>query len=88
MALQTLLSRLWSDEGIQATFERRNEFQLVDSVQYFFDNLERIANPDYVPTLQDILFCRKTTKEVVETRIDIRYKTKRLTVKYIQEIQY
>ena len=78
MALQTLLSRLWSDEGIQATFERRNEFQLVDSVQYFFDNLERIANPDYVPTLQDILFCRKTTKEVVETRIEIRDKNERL----------
>lgn len=72
---KTLLSILWSDKGIQATYERRNEFQLVDSVQYFLDNLERIADPDYVPTLQDILFCRKTTKEVVETRIDIKHKT-------------
>ena len=25
----------------------------------------------YVPTLQDILYCRKTTKGVIETRIEI-----------------
>ena len=31
---------------------RRNEYQLTDSVQYFLNNVERIAAPDYVPTLQ------------------------------------
>ena len=31
---------------------RRNEYQLTDSVQYFLNNVERIATPDYVPTLQ------------------------------------
>ena len=50
---------------------RRNEFQLTDSVQYFLNNLDRISAVDYVPTLQDILYCRKTTKGVIETRIEI-----------------
>ena len=50
---------------------RRNEFQLTDSVQYFLNNIDRISSIDYVPTLQDILYCRKTTKGVIETRIAI-----------------
>ena len=70
-SLQTMLGSLWADKGIQRAFERRNEFQLTDSVQYFLDNIDRIATTDYVPTLQDILYCRKTTKGVIETRIHI-----------------
>ena len=37
-------------------FSRRNEYQLTDSVQYFLNNVERIAAPDYVPTLQVSFF--------------------------------
>ena len=44
---------------------------MTDSVQYFLNNLDRISAVDYVPTLQDILYCRKTTKGVIETRIEI-----------------
>jgi guanine nucleotide-binding protein subunit alpha-12 len=66
-----MLVSLWGDEGIQTAFQRRNEYQLTDSVQYFLNNVERIAAPDYVPTLQDILYCRKTTKGVIEFRMEI-----------------
>jgi len=68
---KTMLMSLWGDEGIQTAFQRRNEYQLTDSVQYFLNNVERIAAPDYVPTLQDILYCRKTTKGVIEFRMEI-----------------
>lgn len=37
------LHSLWKDSGIRRAFERRREFQLSDSVQYFLDNLDRIA---------------------------------------------
>lgn len=66
-----MLKSLWADQGIQAAFQRRNEYQLTDSVQYFLDNVDRIATVDYVPTLQDILFCRKVTKGVIEFRMEI-----------------
>jgi guanine nucleotide-binding protein subunit alpha-12 len=36
---------LWKDASVKTAFDRRREFQLVDSVQYFFDNLDRIARP-------------------------------------------
>lgn len=69
--MQSIITTLWADPGIKATFARRNEYQLVDSVEYFFENLKRITVRDYVPTLQDILYCRKTTKGVVEFTITI-----------------
>ncbi|KAK3512112.1 hypothetical protein QTP70_030331 [Hemibagrus guttatus] len=60
------LQALWSDSGIQEAYGRRSEFQLSESVKYFLDNLDRIGQPNYVPSLQDILFARKATKGIVE----------------------
>jgi hypothetical protein len=57
-----LLSSLWSDAGVRTAFERRSAFQISESVGYFYDNLERVANSEYEPTHQDILYARKTTK--------------------------
>lgn len=37
------LSDLWRDSGIKRAYERRREFQLSDSVQYFLDNIDRIS---------------------------------------------
>jgi len=34
---------LWRDEAIKKAFERRREFQLSESVQYFLENIENIA---------------------------------------------
>lgn len=61
------LQQLWSDSGIRSTFERRNEFQLNDSAEYYFDNLERISQPDFVPSEQDVLRSRVKTTGIVET---------------------
>ena len=66
-----LLNGLWRDPGIKEAFERRSEFHLPDSMGYFYDHLDRIANPEYVPTQQDILYCRKATKTIDEFRIVI-----------------
>merc|ERR1719282_979913 len=47
---KTMLSNLWSDKGIQRAFERRNEFQLTDSVQYFLDGIDRKATKGVIET--------------------------------------
>lgn len=39
----TDLKALWDDAAIQQAFNRRSEYQLGDSIQYFFDNWERIS---------------------------------------------
>lgn len=43
-------------------YEHPQQYYLIDSTQYFFDNVLRIGEPDYLPTEQDILLSRcKTT---------------------------
>lgn len=34
----------WSDAAIHTAFNRRSLFQISDSVEYFFENLDRIAH--------------------------------------------
>ena len=58
-------------QGIREAFERRAEYHLPDSMGYFYDHIDRISLPDYVPTQQDILYCRKTTKGINEFRMFI-----------------
>jgi guanine nucleotide-binding protein subunit alpha-12 len=61
-----ILAGLWADPGIRAAFERRSEYQLTDSVAYFYTNLERVASPNYVPTQQVF---QKSTWGWVEVRV-------------------
>ncbi|KAK4022490.1 guanine nucleotide-binding protein subunit alpha homolog [Daphnia magna] len=71
MEYAVYIQQLWQDHGIQEAYERRREFQLSDSVKYFFENLERIAVKDYLPNNQDILHARKATKGVTEFVMNI-----------------
>ncbi|XP_060521386.1 guanine nucleotide-binding protein G(f) subunit alpha isoform X2 [Cylas formicarius] len=48
----------WADRGVKETFRRSNEYQLIDSAEHFLDRVDEICQPSYVPTTQDILFCR------------------------------
>lgn len=69
--------KLWADTGIRAAYERRNEFHLVDSCQYFLSDLDRICKDDYVPTQDDALRVRVRTTGILETRFhleDLIYK--------------
>jgi len=52
---------LWCDNGIRECYRRSNEFQLIDSAKYFLDRIKEVRNPDYTPSDQDILHCRKKT---------------------------
>ncbi|PVU90220.1 hypothetical protein BB559_001044 [Furculomyces boomerangus] len=58
---------LWNDKGVQYCFSRSNEFQLNDSARYYFDNIDRISMPDYLPDDQDVLRSRVKTTGINET---------------------
>ncbi|KAL7827389.1 hypothetical protein SRHO_G00331070 [Serrasalmus rhombeus] len=62
---------LWSDQGIQECYDRRREYQLSDSAKYYLSDLERIADPGYVPTEQDILRVRVPTTGIIEYPFDL-----------------
>ncbi|CAL8283331.1 unnamed protein product [Merluccius merluccius] len=66
------IKALWTDTGIQNAYDRRREFQLGESVKYFLDNAEKLGEPTYVPTQQDILLARKPTKGIHEYDFEIK----------------
>ncbi|OEL16446.1 Guanine nucleotide-binding protein alpha-1 subunit [Dichanthelium oligosanthes] len=42
--------KLWQDPAIQETYSRGSILQVPDCAQYFMENLDRLAEVDYVPT--------------------------------------
>jgi len=63
---------LWRDPGIQRTWRRRSEFQFQDSSIYYFNDIDRIAEPGYIPSEQDIIRCRVFTTGIIEQRCTIK----------------
>ena len=62
------IKELWKDEGIMETWSRRAEFQIVESVKYYFNEIERIMKDDYIATQQDMLMARVRTSGIVTER--------------------
>jgi len=62
---------LWTDQGIRVAYSRQSEFQLNDSAAYYFENVERLAAPNYIPTEQDVLRSRAKTTGIIETDFQI-----------------
>ncbi|OAL37215.1 hypothetical protein AYO20_03391 [Fonsecaea nubica] len=60
------IKALWADAGVQTCFSRCNEFQVFDSARYYFDSIDRISSPNFVPDDQDILRSRHKTTGVAE----------------------
>ncbi|KAJ5066765.1 guanine nucleotide-binding protein g(o) subunit alpha [Anaeramoeba ignava] len=63
--------QLWNDDSIQQIIGRANEFQLHDSTQYYFGNLDRLFADDYLPTNEDILRARIRTTGIIELSFEI-----------------
>ena len=61
---------LWQSQTIQQAYARRNEFQLIDSTEYFMSSMDRIFSQDYEPNDQDILRTRVRTTGVVRIEFD------------------
>ena len=62
---------LWQDPGVREAVSRSREFQLNDSAVYYFNMIDRMAAPDYMPTDQDILRSRVKTTGITETTFKV-----------------
>ena len=61
------MKSLWQDDGFQECFKHAVEYQLIDSAPYYFQNMDRILDPSYTPTEQDVLKSRVQTSGIIET---------------------
>lgn len=65
------IANLWNDGGVQKTFLKSREYQLNDSAQYYFDSIDRMSDPNYLPSDQDVLRSRVKTTGITETTFKI-----------------
>lgn len=70
--LVQLMKRLWQDPGVELCFSRSREYQLNDSAAYYLNSLDRISQPNYVPTQQDVLRTRVKTTGIIETHFTFK----------------
>jgi GTPase SAR1 family protein len=57
---------------MKAQFERRSEFQLNDSAEFYFNDVERLSAPDYLPSTDDVLRSRVRTTGIVQSEFIIK----------------
>ncbi|KAL1743777.1 heterotrimeric G protein alpha subunit B [Schizophyllum fasciatum] len=62
---------LWKDPYVKEAVRRSREFQLNDSAVYYFNSIDRMAAPNYMPTDQDILRSRVKTTGITETTFKV-----------------
>ncbi|KAL4895916.1 guanine nucleotide binding protein, alpha subunit [Aspergillus ambiguus] len=62
------ITYMWNDPCTSTALEHQNEFYLMDSAPYFFEEAKRIASPDYIPNVNDVLRARTKTTGIYESR--------------------
>ncbi|ORZ12394.1 guanine nucleotide-binding protein alpha-3 subunit [Absidia repens] len=68
---------LWDDPNVQRLLaEKQSEFYVMDNTPYFFDDIDRISDPNYVPTDQDVLLARLKSTGITE----VVFQLDRLTI--------
>ncbi|KAJ3006348.1 guanine nucleotide-binding protein subunit alpha [Thoreauomyces humboldtii] len=72
------IKALWQDPGVKTAFARSREYQLMDSASYYFDAIDRIGSPDYLPNDQDVLRSRVKTTGIAESTFFIENLTYRM----------
>lgn len=71
VAVGDAIKALWTDPGVQAVWARRAEFQLIESVKYYFEKIDQIKQPGYLPDKDDILYSRVRTSGIVTETYNI-----------------
>ena len=77
-SVKEALRAIWKDTGVQKAVTKGHEFALNDNMHYYFENLDRMFDPTWVPSDQDILHARLRTTGITETFFDLKEITFRM----------
>ncbi|XP_037554053.1 guanine nucleotide-binding protein subunit alpha-11 [Nematolebias whitei] len=72
------IRHLWADSGMRICYARRCEYQLLDSTEYYMNNLDRISAQHYIPTEQDVLRVRFPTTGIHDYSFTVKNITLRI----------
>jgi GTPase SAR1 family protein len=71
-SIAAIIKQMWEHKTTQEGFGRKNEFQLNDSADYYFNDIDRISVDGYIPTEQDVLRSRVRTTGIVQSDFVIK----------------
>jgi len=63
-----LVKKLWANTGVKEAWAKRSGFQVLECLEYYCKEIDRISAPGYIPTQQDILQARVRTSGIVEEK--------------------
>jgi hypothetical protein len=63
-----LVKKLWANTGVKEAWSKRSGFQVLECLEYYCKEIDRISAPGYIPTQQDILQARVRTSGIVEEK--------------------
>ncbi|GAV53575.1 hypothetical protein ZYGR_0AK00770 [Zygosaccharomyces rouxii] len=71
--IASTLIKLWELPSTKELLDssHRSEFYLMDSASYFVENVNRISQPNYIPSAQDILRSRQKTSGIFDEVFDV-----------------
>jgi len=67
-----VIKTLWKEDAVKSIYEQRAVMKIEDSSAYFWDSVDRIAAPNFVPTEKDILLVRYRTTGVIEQKFEMK----------------
>jgi guanine nucleotide-binding protein subunit alpha, other len=69
---------LWKDTGVKKAIAKGHEFALHDNLSFYFKNINRMFESDWLPNDQDMLHARLRTTGITETVFELRDLTFRM----------
>lgn len=69
---------LWRDTGVQKAVTKGHEFALHDNLDFYFKNIHRMFESEWIPDDQDVLHARLRTTGITETVFELRELTFRM----------
>jgi hypothetical protein len=63
-----MVKKLWANPAVKEAWGKRSGFQVLDCLQYYADEIDRISAAGYIPTQQDVLQARVRTSGIVEEK--------------------
>lgn len=76
------ITRIWKHPTTLECVKRKNEFQFLDSAPYFLDQAEKYADPDFLPSDEDVLRARSITTGIVTVPFEVKTKKSSSTFKF------
>eukprot|EP01134_Creolimax_fragrantissima_P005945 CFRG5945T1 len=59
----------WKNTLIRDAWLRRDEYWCLDSIEYYFDNMVRFCDPEFLPDEQDCVMARIITTGIISTEL-------------------